>query len=240
MEIISKSAMIQKSAQLTEGELALINAQALRPMTGEEVFTFRLAACDTNIDRDFERFTDEALADMAKLYVGRPVLQNHAWNCGSQTARVYAADVEDAGEGKRRGLRCYMPRTQGTAETITAIESGVIRECSVAVRIRRSTCSICGAVQQKAMCPHWAGKEYDGRMCHFDLDDVTDAYEVSLLPVPAQSGAGIVKSKRYGPDEPGGDGGEEPAPQEDVQAPNRAKALLELEHIRYGGNQDEV
>lgn len=47
MEIISKSAMIQKSAQLTEGELALINAQALRPMTGEEVFTFRLAACDT-------------------------------------------------------------------------------------------------------------------------------------------------------------------------------------------------
>lgn len=65
-------------------------------------------------------------------------------------------------------------------------------------------------------------------------------YEVSLLPVPAQPGAGIVKSKRYGPDEPGEGGGEEAAPQKDVQALQRTKALLELENIRYGGNQDEV
>lgn len=240
MEIISKSAVIQKSAQLTEGELALINTQALRPMTGEEVFTFRLAACNNQIDRDYERFTDEALAGMSKLYVGKPVLRDHQWRNACQTARVYAADVEDTGSCKRLVLRCYMPRTPGTAETITAIESGVIRECSVAVRIRRSTCSICGAVQQKAMCSHWPGKEYDGKMCHFDLDDVTDAYEVSLLPVPSQPGAGIVKSKRYGPDEPGEGGGVEAVPQKNVQEHHRAKALLELENIRYGGNQDEV
>ena len=42
-------------------------------MTAEEVFTFRLAACDNQVDRDFERFTDAALEGLAPLFVGRPV-----------------------------------------------------------------------------------------------------------------------------------------------------------------------
>lgn len=230
MDAICKSAVIQKAAGPDEGELALINAQALRPLAAEEVFTFRLAACDTSIDRDFERFTAGALEQMAQLYVGRPVLQNHAWDSGSQTARVYAAGVENAGEGKRLVLRCYMPRTPGTEETITAIESGILRECSVGLRVGKSVCSICGAVQQEAMCRHYPGKEYDGQLCHFELDEVTDAYEVSLVAVPAQPAAGVVKAKRYG--------GQEPPPeegQEDAKALQRARARLALEKIRFGG-----
>ena len=190
MEAIQKAAVVQKAAELNEGELALINAQALRPLAADEVFTFRLAACDTAVDRDFERFTDEALEQMARLYPGRPVLRGHQWTPSAQIGRVYAAEVEQAGEGKRLVLRCYMPRTEGTAETVAAIESGVIRECSVGVRAGRSTCSICGAVQRDVMCRHWPGKEYDGRLCHFDLDDIRDAYEVSLVAVPAQPAAG--------------------------------------------------
>lgn len=226
MEAICKAAVVQKATEPEEGELALINAQTLRPMGAEEVFVFRLAACDDQVDRDFERFTDEALEQMAKLYVGRPVLRDHAWLDGSQTARVYAAGVEDAGERKRLVLRCYMPRTAGTAETVAAIESGVLRECSVGVRVGRSTCSICGAVQQEAMCRHYPGREYDGTLCHFELDDIQDAYEVSLVAVPAQSEAGVIKSKRYG--------GQEPPP-DNAKAVQTARARLALEKIRYGG-----
>ena len=54
MEQIMKQARLLKSA-MDEGELALINAQALRPLTAEEVFTFRLAACNNQVDRDIER-----------------------------------------------------------------------------------------------------------------------------------------------------------------------------------------
>ena len=228
MEAICKAAVIQKAAELNDGELALINAQSLRPMAADEVFAFRLAACGNQVDRDYERFTDQALETMAKLYVGKPVLRDHRWNSTSQSARVYAAGVEDFEDHKRLVLRCYMPRTEGTAETIAAIESGVVRECSVGVRVGKSTCSICGAVQQKVMCIHWPGKEYEGKLCHFDLDEIWDAYEVSLVAVPAQPEAGVVKSKRYGGQE---------SPREDGKTLQATKARLELEKIRYGGDR---
>ena len=51
MNEILKSA-VAKSAELTDGELALVNQQALRPLTKEEIFTFKLAACDNQVDRD--------------------------------------------------------------------------------------------------------------------------------------------------------------------------------------------
>ena len=93
MEQILKQARLLKAA-LDEGELDLINRQALRPLAAEEVFTFRLAACNNQVDRDCERFTDETLEGFAALFVGRPVLRDHDWETKNQTARVYAAGVE--------------------------------------------------------------------------------------------------------------------------------------------------
>lgn len=241
MDGICKAAVVRKADELSPDELALINAQALRPMTAEEVFVFKLAACDNAIDRDFERFTDEALEQLAKMYVGKPVLRDHAWLNGSQTARVYAAGVEAESERKRLVLRCYMPKTTGTEETIAAIESGILRECSVGLQVGKSICSICGAVQQEAMCRHYPGKEYDGKLCHFELDDIRDAYEVSLVAVPAQPAAGVIKSKRYGGAGPEpGDSPEQDNPDPDC-ASDRTKTIqaayarLALEKIRYGG-----
>lgn len=101
MDQIMKQARLMKAA-LDEGELALINAQALRPLTAEEVFCFRLAACNNRVDRDIERFTEATLEGFASLFVGRPVLLDHKWSADSQTARVYAASVEPM---PRRGGR---------------------------------------------------------------------------------------------------------------------------------------
>lgn len=228
MDNILKSALVDKQA-LDEGELALINAQTLRPLNAEEVFTFRLAACDNQVDRDFERFTDKALEELAVLFVGKSVLMDHRWRAGSQTARVYAAQVEGSGAVKRLILRCYMPRTEQTAGTITAIETGILRECSVGCRMERAVCTICGTDQAKACCRHVQGREYDGALCVMELDGARDAYEVSLVAIPAQPTAGVVKSKRYG-------GREE-------QVPNPAEAgeealllaMQEQEEKRYGG-----
>ena len=225
MEQILKAARLEK-AELNEEELALINQQTLRPLGAEDVFTFRLAACDNQVDRDFERFTEATLEELALKYVGRPVLRDHNWSAAAQTARVYAASVEPGeGDGVRRlVLRCYMPRSEQTVPTIAAIESGILRECSVGLAVKRALCSICGANQRETLCKHIQGREYDGQVCHMDLDGAADAYEVSMVAVPAQPAAGVIKSKRYG--------GQEPAPKDENQV-WRDEALLELEKNRF-------
>ena len=196
-----KSARLEKQT-LGEKDLALINAQTLREFTADEVYTFRLMACDNRVDRDNERFTDQTLEQLAALYVGRPVLRDHSWSAGMQTARCYAASVEPDGDAKCLVLRCYMPRTDATADTITAIDAGILRECSVGCAVAHAICSICGVDQRESLCKHYPGVEYDGQVCHFDLDGAVDAYEVSLVAVPAQPAAGAIKSKRYGGNEP--------------------------------------
>ena len=76
---ILKSAQLER-AEVTAEELALINVQTLRPLTAEKVYTFRLAACDDQVDRDNERFPRETLEGFAALFVGRPVLRDHCWS----------------------------------------------------------------------------------------------------------------------------------------------------------------
>lgn len=200
MEQILKAATVAKQL-VDDAELALINKQTLRELGADEVFTFRLAACDNQVDRDYERFTDATLDGLANKFVGKSVLMDHVWCAGCQTARVYGAHVETVGEVKRLILRCYMPRTEDSAKTITAIEAGILRECSVGCVVDHVVCSICGADQTKTCCAHRAGKEYDGQLCVMELDGAKDAYEVSLVAVPAQPEAGVVKSKRYGGEE---------------------------------------
>ncbi|NBI08641.1 hypothetical protein D1641_01225 [Colidextribacter sp. OB.20] len=234
MDPILKAARVCKQ-EVNAGELALINAQALRPLSAEEVFTFRLAACDNQVDRDNERFTEDALKEMADLFVGRPVLMDHQWSARSQTARIYAGHVEENGPAQRLILRCYMPRTDKTRDTITALEGGILRECSVGVAVRKSVCSICGANQTETLCQHRGGREYEGKRCWFDLDQVADAYEVSLCAVPSQPEAGAVKSKRYGGQEP-----QDPDPAEtgEAEAMLLARAMQEQEEKRYGGMEE--
>lgn len=227
MSEILKAAHVEKQA-VDAAELTLINKQALRELTAEEVFTFRMAACDNQVDRDHERFTDKALEGLAPLFVGKTVLMDHTWSATSQTARIYAADVEEHGEIKQLVLRCYMPRSDATAGTVAAIEAGILRECSVGCAMGSAVCSICGTDQTKAYCEHRAGKTYDGQLCVMALDAPQDVYEVSFVAVPAQPEAGVIKSKRYG-------GPDKPDPPDDIVTQRMAEAMQEQEMRRYGG-----
>lgn len=224
MDEIKKYGLLEKQS-VDDGEISLINRQALRTLAAEEVFTFRLAACDNRVDRDNERFTDEALGTLAKLFVGRTVLCDHKWAAAGQTARVYAAAVEDQGEGvKRLVLRCYMLRNEQSKAVIDAIEGGIMRECSVGCSVGKAVCSVCRTDKVRSACPHRPGAEYEGQKCHVDLDDAKDAYEVSFVAVPAQLAAGVVKA--YGGEKNSDPTGEDP----EIE---KALALLELEYCRY-------
>ena len=202
--------MITKAAQLanqevTEDELKLINKHTLSPLSADEVFTFKAVLCDNEIDRQSERFTVKALEDLKKLFIGKTVIKDHSWSANDQVARIYSTDLvmsEKANKSGEPGAQlvayCYMVKTASNADLIAEIKGGIKKEGSVGFRASSVICSICGTDNAKSYCRHFPGKSYQKEkgieQCVFTLASVSDAYEFSLVAVPAQKSAGVRKS----------------------------------------------
>lgn len=203
--------MIRKAAKLeaqevTAEELKLINKYTLEPLEASDVFTFSAILCDNEMDRQYEHFSLKALKDLQKLFVGKPVIKDHIRSADNQVARIYATELVEPGKTLASGepytqlkAHCYMVRTESNKDLITEIKAGIKKEGSVGFSASSIICSICGTDNAKSYCPHWAGRSYpkDGGtkvLCSFKLDGAKDAYEFSLVAVPAQRAAGASKS----------------------------------------------
>lgn len=199
---VVKTADAGEPAAVSPEDLLLINALARRELTAEEVYTFGVKLCDNEVDRDWERFPEATLEQLAELFVGKAGLFDHQWSARGQTARIYRTElVREDGILTRAGdpycyLKgwAYMPRTEGNRELIEQIESGILKEVSVGCAVERRECSICGG--ELDQCGHERGREYGGKLCYGELLNATDAFEWSFVAVPAQKNAGVMKSVR--------------------------------------------
>lgn len=206
----SAPGLIQKAASLsaqevTADELKAINKLSLEPLTAEEVFTFKAVLCDNEIDRQFERFSLKALQDLQKLFLGKTVIKDHVHSADNQVARIYRTELVQSGKTTKSGelytqlvAHCYMVRTASNADLIAEIKGGIKKEGSVGCAVSGSICSICGTDNVKSYCRHYPGRSYakdsGQEVCTFTLPGATDAYEFSLVAVPAQRAAGVSKS----------------------------------------------
>ena len=197
---ICKDAVVKGIGTPEADELAFINALARRELGADEVYTFALRLCDNDIDRDFERFDDGTLDELAPMFVGVSGVFDHQWSAREQMARIYRTEVV-GGDGTLtedgrpyRFLKgwAYMMRTDENAALIAEIDGGIKREVSVGCAVEKVICSICG--QELDQCPHEKGEEYDAQVCCGVLTGATDAYEWSFVAVPAQRKAGVIKS----------------------------------------------
>lgn len=202
--------MIEKAAHLaphevTEAELKAINKYALEPLTADQVFTFKAVLCDNEVDRTYERFNLKALQDLKKLFLGKTVIKDHRRSADNQVARIYSTELVQSEKTTKAGelytqlvAHCYMVKTAGNADLIAEIKGGIKKEGSVGCSVTSSICSICGTDNAKTYCPHWPGRSYDkeggAQVCTFTLAGARDAYEFSLVAVPAQRAAGVSKS----------------------------------------------
>ena len=201
---IQKQAPAQTRAEQS-ADMEQINALARRPLAPEEVYTFCLRLCDNEVDRDGERFTEQTLAQLAPMFVGKSGLFDHCWSAKEQTARIYHTELlHEAGRLTAAGdgycclkAKAYLLRTEKNAALIQEIEAGIKKEVSVGCSVRRTACSICGA--ESGACAHVPGRVYDGKLCCRELLEAEDAYEWSFVAVPAQRAAGVIK--RFAPEE---------------------------------------
>ncbi len=197
---ICKDAVVKAIGTPDEDELALINGLSRRELGADEVYTFALRLCDNDVDRDFERFDDETLDELAPMFVGVSGVFDHQWSARGQTARIYRTQVVGGdgtltGDGRPyRFLKgwAYMMRTDENAALIAEIDGGIKREVSVGCAVERVVCSVCG--QELGECIHEKGEEYDGQICCGVLTGARDVYEWSFVAVPAQRKAGVIKS----------------------------------------------
>lgn len=190
-----------------DAELELVNAYAKTELKKDEVYIFPVLLCDNEVDRDFEKFSDEALEELLELFVGKTGIFDHEWKAENQTARIYRTQMlvdkhryNCVGEPLRslKGF-AYMLRSEKNEELIREIEAGIKKETSVGCSVEKRVCSICGEELHHGGCGHIPGREYGGKLCYYELFDAKDAYEWSFVAVPAQRGAGVVKSfSEYG------------------------------------------
>ena len=186
---------------LDKATLDKINALTRRKFKAEELYTFPVVLCHNDVDRDYERFSDAALDEMAKLFVGKTGIFDHNPTADNQSARIYDTEVVTDPEkqtewgGAYRYLKgyAYMVRTDKNADLITEIDAGIKKEVSVSCSAQHRVCSVCGADLTAGLCEHQKGHEYGGVTCCHVLDGISDAYEWSFVAVPAQVGAGVTK-----------------------------------------------
>ena len=185
-------------------ELKEINRFTRRELSEEDVYIFSVVLCDNEIDRDYERFSDEALETLAKMFVGVTGIADHEPTSSNQSARIFSCRVEapqgqltsDGKAYRRLCARAYLPRSEKTQDMILALDSGIKKEVSVGCAVKQRICSICG--EDIAHCQHRKGQEYGGRLCYATLHEPTDAYEWSFVAVPAQKEAGVIKGLHKG------------------------------------------
>ena len=181
-----------------------INALTRRDFTESEIYTFPVTLCHNDIDRDGERFSDAALEQLAVLFIGKTIITDHDPKAAGQIARIYDTEVVTDAEKLTQDGRpfkflkgfAYMVRTSENADFILEIDAGIKKEVSVSCQAEKQICSICG--KEVGNCDHIKGNSYDGTVCCHILDNITDAYELSFVAVPAQQGAGVTKNYQKG------------------------------------------
>ena len=181
--------------------LSKINKFTRRPLTEDEVYVFSVVLCDNEIDRDCERFSNEALAELREKFIGRTGISDHDASSANQTARIFDTELitDDTRETRcgepHKFLKAgaYMVRTSENSDLIAEIDGGIKKEVSISCTAEKRTCSVCGCDRSKGGCSHIKGRKYGGKLCHDILSGITDAYEWSFVAVPAQVNAGVTK-----------------------------------------------
>lgn len=193
---------IEKSVSPDNTDLEKINSYTRSNFDADSLYIFSVSLCNNDIDRDYEKFSLEALEQLKEKFLGKTGIFDHSMRATDQKARIFDTWLERV-EGKKTAdgedfyqlkAKAYMVKSEENMPLITDIEAGIKKEVSVSCSLGKSVCSICGCDKRSSVCEHIGGREYKGRTAYSILSDVKDAYEFSFVAVPAQREAGVTKS----------------------------------------------
>lgn len=179
-----------------EEALTEINKNTLNPLTLDDVFIFKVKLCDSTVDREYDRLTESFLKEFTAKSQSLVGLYNHNWGeVEKQQIRLFKALYIDDDINIPYVLG-YAYTLMKNYELIENINSGILKECSIGFNSEGHKCSICGADMLNGVCEqgHELGNLYDGNLCYRLIEHCVDSLEFSLVSVPANKNAGIIKT----------------------------------------------
>ena len=200
---------VRVSAETISDEtLALINRQAIEPVTMDEIFTFsgicsndRMDSYLTKMDpvTTLKNYTED-LKSGVSLMPGHDISKNPFGR--SYDAELITADAENEYNSVRGHwyiLKDTVVNSENTNDTIRQIKAGILRDMSVG--FGGSTmwyrCSSCGRDVMDWECPHFPGLEDENGRISFAWVMEARLREVSTVYKGATPGAFIDKARQF-------------------------------------------
>lgn len=176
----------------TPEELKQINQIAGIDLNKNDVYSFVLESADDQVDRQGEAFDSAARDKAALLSINKAFLTDHTWDTAHHIGTIYDAKNEN-GNLLQKVFVMDIPENN---KYIKNMLGGVYNKVSVgfSANLKDMHCMSCGNGTSiyDSMCPHMPGG-YDekGMKTYILIKDISDYYETSLVPIPAQRNAGI-------------------------------------------------
>ena len=185
----------------SDEDYQLIKSLTNSDIPKEELFVYPIVLCDNDVDRQNEQFSLKALNTIKDKFLGCTGIHDHEAISSNQHSKTYKTEVK-TDESKKvesgENYTCvvgyqYTLNNDKNKDLIADIKAGIKDGVSIGFKAVDTVCSICGQSLLFKGCKHRKGIVYDGVKCIGKIDDVTEAYEWSFTPVPAQRKAGLTK-----------------------------------------------
>lgn len=179
--------------ELENVELRQAEDTVIAESTSTEGLEILIEAIHAGITRNFTRYTATELNKATTSWFTpyqRPVLVHHNRCSGEPIGRVSSASF---GASVYPGVaECItLAATIIDTDAIARVKDSRYMTVSVGGTAEHVVCSICGVDRAKDWCDHWAGREYDGKLCVYDVQNIIFD-EISFVNVPADQHAGVV------------------------------------------------
>jgi hypothetical protein len=199
----------------TEEQYQLILKYADSSVKREDLFTIERVACDNVIDRHNEEFQEQSLRKISGQIAGTPAMLNHRLSLEYRWGKNYYGSykIDQSKRGGQKNINDdiykyvyvlqYTTRDEDKLKLLSDMVSGIDDKVSVGFTfdISHLKCSICNENMWEIdwdtftfKCPHVAGRFYDGKLCYGKFVDINEILELSNVVIPAQPGAGTIKS----------------------------------------------
>lgn len=199
-ELYQRAAAIEApDGGASEAALKLINALGLpRAATADELIV-RAALVANNLPDAYDTvFSDAALEQVAGMLPGNPLMRNHvAWEAEAlPVGRWFDAAVVEIDGVRWVRASFYMARDPEGESLVRRMDTGIVREVSLAWWVASVRCNICGRDLRDDGCAHLPGELYDGRKCLGVMQEIASVDECSLVWKGGQFGTKIMADER--------------------------------------------